>query len=46
MKELHIFYKNEKIINLHCDHHTLLCVDVNIVVWLQLAKIIFYNEIV
>jgi len=46
MKELHIFYKNEKIINLHCDDHTLMCVDINIVIWLQLAKIIFYNKIV
>jgi len=44
MKNLCISCKDEKIINIHNDDYTLLCVDVNIVVGLQLSKKQFCKE--
>jgi hypothetical protein len=44
MKNLCILCKDEKIINVHNDDYTFMCVDVNIMVKFQPSKIVFCNE--
>jgi hypothetical protein len=46
MKNLYIFCENEKIINIHSDDYTFMCIVVNIMARFQPSKIIFCKEII